>query len=98
MTTFKWESHFHDTGCQHSPRCQTCPLPRCKYDMTKTEISRLAFAPKRARAVDSYRRLRGSYPGLPTAKLVALAAAEAGVTTRTVYRALEAAMIAIRPG
>ena len=98
MSTFKWETHFKDTGCEHSPRCQTCPLPRCKHDMTKTEVTRLTFGLKRARAVDSYRRLRGSNPGLPNTKVIALAAAETGVTDRTVYRALEAARTAAQPG
>ncbi len=24
--------HYEDTGCEVSPSCLTCPLPRCKYD------------------------------------------------------------------
>jgi hypothetical protein len=29
----KWfPTHWADTGCEHSPSCFTCPLPRCKYD------------------------------------------------------------------
>ena len=98
MTTFKWETHFQDTGCEHSPRCQTRPLPRYKHDMTKTEVTRLTFDLKRARAVDSYRLLRGSNPGLPKTRVVALAAAETGVTDRTVYRALAATRTAAQPG
>ncbi len=98
MSTFKWEIHFNDTGCEHSPRCQACPLPKCKYDMSRTEVTRLTFDLKRARAVACYRRLRGSNPGLPNTKVVALAAAETGVTDRTVYRALAAARTAAQPG
>ena len=98
MSTFKWEIYFNDTGCEHSPRCQTCPLPKCKHDMTRTEVTRLTFNLNRAIAVDSYRRLRGSNPGLPKTRVVALAAAETGVTDRTIYRALEAARTAAQAG
>ena len=98
MSTFKWEPHFQDTGCEHSPRCQTCPLPRCKYDMSRSEVTLLTFDSKRARVLDSYRCLRGSNPGLPKTRVVALAAAETGVTDRTVYRALAAARTAAQPG
>ena len=24
--------HYEDTGCEVSPSCLNCPLPRCKYD------------------------------------------------------------------
>lgn len=24
--------HYEDTGCEVSPSCLSCPLPRCKYD------------------------------------------------------------------
>ena len=24
--------HYEDTGCEASPSCLNCPLPRCKYD------------------------------------------------------------------
>lgn len=98
MSTFKWETHFQDTGCEHSPRCQTCPPPKCKYDMTKAEVTRLTFDLQRARAVDSYRRLRGINPELPKTKVIALAAAETGITDRTVYRALQAARTAAQRG
>ena len=98
VSMFKWEIYFQDTGCEHFPRCQTCPLPKCNHDMTKTEVTPLRFDSKRARVLDLYRRLRGSDPGLPNMKVIALAAAETGITDRTVYRVLEAARTTNKPG
>ena len=99
MSTFKWEPHFQDTGCEHSPRCQTCPLPRCKHDMTRTEVTRLTFDLKRARVRSTpIGASEGATPDCPTTRVVALAAAETGVTDRTVYRALAATRTAAQPG
>ena len=98
MSTFKWETHFQDTGCEYSPRCQTCPLPKCKHEMSPRELAQLRFNPRRARAVESYRRLMESEAASSQKEIVSLAAAEAGITDRTVYRALESARTTTQPG
>ena len=93
MDTFRWEAHFEDTGCQLSPSCQECPLPRCKYEMTRAERSSLKGWVQRAKAVEVYRRLRDTDPGPSNRVIARLAAAEVGVTDRTIYRALARARI-----
>ena len=94
MSTFKWETHFKDTGCQVSPKCQTCPLPKCKHEMTKGESSRLKGWSRRNRALEVYRRLRDADPRRSNREAALLAGAEVGVTARTVQRALAAARAA----
>ncbi len=91
MTTLDWETHFRDTGCKYSPTCQTCPLPKCKYDMNDSERARLKHLARRAKLVQTYQRIKDTSPGPVNGEIAALAAAEAGVTVRTIYRALEAA-------
>lgn len=30
--------HYHDDGCDLAPACLTCPLPKCRYDMSQSEV------------------------------------------------------------
>ena len=76
MRTFKWETHFKDTGCQISPRCQTCPLPKCKYDMTKGELTGLQGWSRRARALEIYQTLRDANPEATNQEIARLAGLE----------------------
>ena len=90
MTAIHLESHFKDTGCEFSPTCQTCPLPMCKHDMTAAEVNRLRHRKRRSVLAARYQRLRKANPDLTNEKVVALAATEAGVSDRTITRALAA--------
>jgi len=45
---------FQDTGCEFSPRCQECPLRRCRLEMGKAERRRLWSRLRRR----GYRRTR----------------------------------------
>ena len=90
MTAVHREDHFKDTGCEFSPLCQTCPLPRCKHDMTRVEVKRLHNQKRQASIAGCYIRLREANPDLTVNKVVALAATEAGVSRRTITRALAA--------
>lgn len=31
-------AQYEDTGCEFSPTCLSCTLPKCKYDMTVAEF------------------------------------------------------------
>lgn len=33
--------HYHDDGCEFSPRCLACPLVMCRYDMPPKRAGRL---------------------------------------------------------
>ena len=88
MSGIHWEDHFRDTGCEFSPMCQTCPLPMCKHDMAAAEVNRLRHRRRRAVLADRYQSLRKAHPDLTVNKVVALAATEAGVSERTIARAL----------
>jgi len=68
--------HYEDTGCEVSPSCLNCPLPRCKYD------DPIWF--------QRHRRLAQDLRVLTTMRLEGLtveAAAERfSVTVRTIFR------------
>ncbi len=69
---------FRDNGCDVHPRCLTCPLPRCRYDepgwRQRTE---------RGERDTEILRMR-----LKQALSIGDLAAQFGVSTRTVHRAL----------
>ena len=75
---------YSDTGCQFSPSCLKCPLPRCKYD-----------DPDKARRMGVLQRdreivlLRTKHRAP-----IDLLAHAYGVSSRTVFRALEEARAA----
>ena len=73
----KSEDFYPDNGCQASPSCQTCPLPRCKYD-----------GPEAMEAFREYMRHQRnpSLGNLTTTGLVREIALAANVCQRTVYR------------
>jgi hypothetical protein len=64
---------YHDTGCSIAPRCLECPLARCRYDVSVNE-----------RGLETRQRV-AALAGMPTEYV----ARELGVSTRTVWRALE---------
>lgn len=70
---------FRDDGCQVSPSCLRCPLPRCKYDGEPGWYHR----ERRSTRDEEIRRLRRL--GLHPQEI----ARRHDVTVRTVYRALQ---------
>lgn len=64
---------WRDDGCSLHPHCLTCPLPRCRYEM----------GPGQARALADWFVLRDV---LADGRTVEQAAADLGVSRRTVYR------------
>jgi hypothetical protein len=69
---------YRDTGCEVSPRCQICPLDRCKYD--EPASARRAGIERRDREIAMIRRKH-------RAPIMALARTY-GVSRRTVFRIL----------
>jgi len=69
---------YRDTGCELSPSCLNCPLPRCKYD--EPASARRAGIERRDREIALIRRKH-------RAPIMALAGAY-GVSRRTVFRIL----------
>lgn len=67
--------NWKDTGCDLHPRCTTCPLPHCRYEMT----------PGTARAMLTVVKVRALLAeGMDTAKVARVL----DVSPRTVYRML----------
>lgn len=56
-------SHWKDNGCEVAPACLTCPLPKCRHDMSGLELRQygisgggaLPFIEKREQAKDMLR-------------------------------------------
>ena len=48
---------FEDTGCELADACLTCPMPRCKYDMTGREL-RQYFRLQRQQQLDGIEAAR----------------------------------------
>lgn len=68
-------AHYADTGCEHSPACLSCPLPRCKYDEPQGQRPG-SPASIRAHDIPILRRL-----GVP----VDVIAEHYGISRRTVF-------------
>ncbi len=71
------DTRYRDTGCSLSPSCLNCPLVRCRYDEPAGAVT-VRRADRDARIL----ALRRQH--LPVREV----ARRAGVTTRTVQRAL----------
>ena len=71
------DTRYRDTGCSLSPSCLSCPLARCRYDEPAGAVT-VRRADRDARIL-ALRRQQLS---------VREVARRAGVTTRTVQRAL----------
>ena len=70
---------YRDSGCEFSPSCLRCELPKCQYDMEPIELHRF-------RAERKHAWLRAmAEEGTTTAKL----AEELGITQRSVQRRLK---------
>lgn len=76
-------TNYQDDGCDLHGSCLTCPLPACRYEMP----------PGRARALSQAAAL-GRLLG--TGRTMDEAAAELGVSRRTVYRLRRISMPATR--
>lgn len=70
---------YRDTGCELSPSCLACPLPRCQYDEPGGVRRRLAET--RDREIVRLRR---------EGTTIAALARRYRITKRTVYRVLKA--------
>ena len=88
--SFHKEPVYQDNGCQWHPHCLSCPYPLCFED------DQWAFI--RARRREERRRIAGlvtarlvAETGLPKTQAVQEVARAAGVTIRTVFRAMERA-------
>ncbi|MGH2586759.1 MAG: helix-turn-helix domain-containing protein [Dehalococcoidia bacterium] len=64
---------YRDDGCDIHPHCLTCPLPACRYEMPPGRARALAQAAALAQLLEIGRTMDE-------------AAAELGVSRRTVYR------------
>lgn len=72
---------YRDEGCEVSPTCLECPLPRCKYD-DPDWYRRLRLASRDARVLEALRTERGRPAEL---------ARRFGVSLRTVQRIMKRA-------
>ena len=68
---------YRDNGCEASPTCLTCPLPRCRYE-AKGGLREILNVPRDAHLVQMYQS------GIS----VNIIAAGANVSKRTVYRVI----------
>ena len=71
-------------GCRFSPSCLTCPLPRCKHEMTAAEIGQYQRRARQERIMDAFARNRIANPGMAEYWIEWLTARETGVSPRTV--------------
>ena len=69
--------NYADTGCEVSPLCEACPLPKCKHDLTPAEL----WA-----STNQARDMKIRKLGKLTS--VAVIAEAGGISTRTVHRVL----------
>ena len=68
---------YKDDGCEASPTCLTCPLPRCRYE-ARGGLREILNEPRDARLVQMHQN------GIS----VNIIAAGANVSKRTVYRVI----------
>ena len=80
-------AHWKDSGCWVWPTCFECPLPKCLDDYSVSERAVIVQRAKRTPFVVSVRRHRAN--GLHQAAAVRETAAEYGVGTWRIYRALK---------
>lgn len=78
---------YRDDGCSVSPRCLDCPLPQCKYDDPVSYQEELRRQ-RDNRVLEAYWRCSN----------VAQAAAQAGVSPRTVHRILTRSQVRLLNG
>ena len=71
-------------GCRFSPSCMACPLPRCKHEMTASEIGKYQRRAQQERIIDAFARNRSAHPGTAEFWIEWMAARETGVTPRMV--------------
>ena len=76
--TLPEETRYRDDGCAVNPTCLTCPLPRCRYDDTRT-LRAILNEPRDQQILD----LREA--GMATTEL----SARFGISKRTIFRILE---------
>ena len=94
MTTFKWETHFEDTGCRLSASCLKCPLPQCVHDLPPGGAAAAKGLIERRRTVEAYTRHRQAHPAALVKDVLELTAAELGISKRAVSWRLAAAKAA----
>ena len=70
--------HYRDTGCNVSPSCLSCPLPRCKYD-DPAEYHRVQYEQRFRQILQVQRSGNQS---------AAMLARQFGLSVRTMQRAL----------
>ena len=73
---------FRDAGCDWSPSCLGCPLPKCVYDLTPAEKN--AYRRQR-RLIRDQAMAMAVFAGVSPETV----ADEEGVTVRTVFRAMK---------
>jgi len=78
-------SYYQDRGCQHAPKCLSCPLERCVHDdpMGAQRVGHTKRDVERANAVLLARKTMAR---LAAAKKVAK---DYGVTERTIHRIMQ---------
>ena len=80
-----YEMHYPDNGCWASLTCLTCPLPKCKYDMTLSEVIRYRSLIKGEPTITE-RVTMLENQGKARHVAVTIVAKEEGVATRTIHR------------
>lgn len=76
--------HYEDTGCNHAPRCLSCPFPSCLHDdlRGKQAAVKVLEDAERANAVVLLSE------SIPRHKAIKQVAKDCGVTATTVQRVM----------
>ncbi len=74
-------------GCRFSSSCLACPLPRCKHEMTASEIGQYQRRAQQERIMDAFARNRRANPGTAEFWVEWMTAHEIGVSPRMVVLA-----------
>ena len=75
---------YIDTGCQHSPKCLTCPLPACVHDLLHQGVS----LEQAQRDTERANAVAAASETMPRNKAIAKVAKDYGITKRTMWRIL----------
>ena len=82
--------HYPDEGCDFSPSCLSCPLPRCVEELTPRQVAAVKHSAQADRtAWKLHARVQHLIErGISNEAAFAMLAAEDGVTVRSIHRRL----------
>lgn len=83
-------AHYRDTGCQASPSCLACPLPRCLEDVADATVvpGQHGMQARRVRWLQEIRQMQG-----PPRRLARLVEERYKVSRRTAHRLIAEAAV-----